>query len=596
VGSDDRAARGERRDADFICSSLLIAGALYPFWHLLASPSAFDPWPAWWLLGGYALVVGALGRRVRALREHLHGLWYAFMWMVVGHFTWLASVNQDSFFYSIGSVIGVIASALMIPSRGALLAFAGFVAALNLARLAAVPAPPGAFLAISGSCLLLLAFAYRRLVGRLGADREISVRQESLERLVAERTRELSEQAETLKRVNARLRREMQERERLEEQLRRSQKLDALGRLAGGVAHDFNNLLTAITGYAEVLRTGLPEGSPLREDAEQICQVADRASGLTSQLLAFSRQNGVDAPVLELDAVLGDAARMLIATMGEGIKTEIRLGAPGCGIRIHRNQLDQVLLNLVVNARDAMARGGTLEVETSVRAKGDDSAWPPGLGADRRVVLRVADTGDGMDAETAARAFDPFFTTKDVGKGTGLGLSIVYGIVQQSGGQIRLDSEPGSGTRFEISWPLVERPAEAGPPAPRPAPRGSERILVVEDEGPVRHLVHRVLEGGGYRVVEAQDAESALRIVSEDRDPIDLVVTDVVMPRMSGIELARRLGNERPDLKVLFMSGHLDHPSLREGSLPPGSLLLPKPFQPKELGAAVREILDRPAA
>jgi signal transduction histidine kinase len=494
-------------------------------------------------------------------------------------------------------VIGVVASALLIPSRPAFRAFSAYVMALGGIAFVTTSTPRSLYLVVWAACIFVLGIAYQVLRWRLAAEEQIATHQESLERLVAERTRELSEQAEALTRVNARLKREMQERERLEEQLRTSQKLDALGRLAGGVAHDFNNLLTAITGYAEVLRSGLPEGSPMRDDAEQICQVAERASGLTSQLLAFSRQNGVSAPVIGLDSVLGDVARMLIATMGEGIHTEIRLGAPGCGVRIHRNQLDQVLLNLVVNARDAMPRGGSLTIETSVRERQPGGAWPPGLAADRCVVLRIADTGHGMETETASRAFDPFFTTKDVGKGTGLGLSIVYGIVQQTGGQIRLESEPGKGASFEISWPLVEPSAQAEVSEnPGPEPRGgSERILVVEDEGPVRHLVHRVLEGGGYRVVEASDAESALRIVNEGGDPIDLVLTDVVMPRMSGIELARRLEHERPELKVLFMSGHLDHPSLREGSLPAGSRLLPKPFQPKDLGAMVRELLDRPA-
>ncbi len=594
----DRARLDGWSEARFISSVLVVTGAFYPFWHLLAPPASFDPWAVWWAIGAYKVLVGALGSRYPVVRDRLRFFLYGDIWMIVAHLAWLSALNFGEPFYALGSVFAVVFAAFMIPTRAALLCFAGYVFVVSEAVFRATGAPWPLHLAVSGACLVVLGVAYKRLARRLAAEREAARNRESLERLVAERTRELSEQTDALARANAQLRRQMEERERLEEQLRRAQKLDALGRLAGGVAHDFNNLLTAITGYAEVLRAGLPEGSALRDDAEQICQVADRATGITNQLLAFSRHPGVGATVIELDVALGELARLLIGTMGEHTTTQLRLGAPGCGIRIHRSQLDQILLNLCVNARDAMPEGGVLTIETSNLGREDATPWHLGLEADRRVVLRVTDTGRGMPPETASRAFDPFFTTKEVGKGTGLGLSIVYGIVQQTGGQIHLESEPGRGTRFEISWPVAAKPAEAevsSSPEPRSS-GGSERILVVEDERWVRHLVHRVLESGGYRVLEAADAESALRIVSEERDPIDLMVTDVVMPRMSGIELARRLEQERPELKVLFISGHLDHPSLREGELPLGSLLLPKPFQPKELGAMVRDLLDRPAA
>jgi PAS domain S-box-containing protein len=382
-----------------------------------------------------------------------------------------------------------------------------------------------------------------------------------------------------------------------EEQLRQSQKMEAIGRLAGGIAHDFNNLLTAITGYGDLLLKGLGEGHPLEREAKEISKAAQRAADLTGQLLAFSRQQVLQPKVLGLNEVVSDMELMMRRVIGEHIQFETRL-APRLGaVKADPGQMHQVLLNLVVNARDAMTDGGKLTIETSdVTLDKKYAARHPGVTAGFYVRLAVGDTGTGMDEQTKARLFEPFFTTKEQGKGTGLGLSTVYGIVRQSGGHISLDSKPGSGTKFQIYLPRVEKerlePAsEVQEPVPETSP-GTEKILLVEDDDSVRDLAREILEMNGYEVVNASNGVEALEVFDAEADSIDLMVTDLLMPQMGGRDLAKKIAPKNPDLRVLYLSGYTDSVVLQQGMLDPGSFFLQKPFTPADLAHKVREALD----
>ncbi len=368
-------------------------------------------------------------------------------------------------------------------------------------------------------------------------------------------------------------------------QLMHAQKLEAVARLAGGVAHDFNNLLTAIRGYSELLLLQLETGHPARGDATEIGAAAARAAALTRQLLAFSRRQVLQPIVLQPNEIVEDMESLLQRLIGEDVTLETDL-EEGVGlVRADPSQLEQVLANLVVNARDAMPDGGTIVVSTRSLEHGPDGAGPV-------VCLTVADTGSGMDEETKARAFDPFFTTKDQGHGTGLGLATVHGIVTQTGGQVTIDSEPGRGTRIDVLLPRADGvPAESPEPA-EPPKRGSETILLVEDEALVRDLARRVLTGRGYQVLEVGDSPDAVGVCESYGGRIDLLLTDVVMPRLNGFELAERLRMIRPDLQVLYMSGYAAPEILRGGLQEGDSAFLPKPFTPDTLAAKVREVLD----
>jgi len=386
------------------------------------------------------------------------------------------------------------------------------------------------------------------------------------------------------------------ERKQLEDELRQAQKMEAVGQLAGGVAHDFNNLLTVITGRSSLLLGRLKADDPLRRNVELIQKTADRAAGLTRQLLAFSRKQVLQRKVLDLNATVAGISAMLRRLIGEDINLLLTLG-PGAGrVNADPGQLEQVLLNLAVNARDAMPRGGTLGVETdSVRLEAAPPDRPDALPPGPYAVLRVADTGVGMDAAVQARIFEPFFTTKEPGKGTGLGLSMVHGVVRQHGGSIRVRSVVGDGTTFEIYLPQVEAPIEAGDPDEAESrPAGRETILLVEDEDDVRSLAREVLERHGYTVLEAGDGIQALRSCETEGDRIDLILTDVVMPRMSGRELVDRVRTARPAMRVLYMSGYTEDAIVRHGVRDASTLLLGKPFAPGDLVGKVREALDRP--
>ena len=389
--------------------------------------------------------------------------------------------------------------------------------------------------------------------------------------------------------------RDVTERRKLEEQYRQAQKMEAVGRLAGGVAHDFNNLLTAITGYSELLLGRLGEDDPSRRYVEEVKKAGDRAASLTRQLLAFSRQQVLELRVLDLNSVVADVERMLRRVIGEDIEL-VTILAPGLRcVKADPSQLEQVILNLAVNSRDAMPQGGKLTIETSNVELAEASRHRHGeLSPGAYVVLAVSDTGCGMTEETQAHIFEPFFTTKEQGKGTGLGLAMVYGIVKQCGGSVWVYSEEGRGTTFKVYLPVVSEQVVAPEPGEsRPIPRrGSETILLVEDEEPVRTLVRNVLEANGYVVVEARHGEDARAVAEMHQGPIQLLVTDVVMPEMSGPELAEHLATFHREMKVLYMSGYTQDAIQRHGLLSPGAAYLPKPFTPEALVRKVREVLD----
>ena len=389
---------------------------------------------------------------------------------------------------------------------------------------------------------------------------------------------------------------DVSERHLLEEQLRQSQKMEAIGQLAGGVAHDFNNILAVVAGYTDLLLSGIPRGDQRRGHVEQISSAVEHASALTRQLLALSRKQFLSPTVLDLNAVLSEMQLLLRRVIGEHVELATVL-APGVGrVKADHAQLEQVVLNLVVNARDAMPRGGRLTLETLALEVNAAAPRPP-LEPGRWIGLVVRDTGTGMDEKTLARIFEPFFTTKERGKGTGLGLSTVYAIVTQSGGRVDVTSEPGRGSAFHVFLPEAPEPiATVPPPAPAVPPRGTETILLVEDDAHVRSTTEAMLRSLGYRVLSAKDGEATLEMLSTLEEPVHLVLTDVVMPRLSGPELAARLRETPKAPRVLFMSGYLDERSVPQGGLPAGSPFLAKPFGLLDLSRRVRETLDSTAA
>ncbi len=383
----------------------------------------------------------------------------------------------------------------------------------------------------------------------------------------------------------------------LESQFRQAQKMEAVGRLAAGIAHDFNNLLTIINGYSELLLQDLPAGDPSREPVEEIAKAGERSAGLTRQLLAFSRQQVLAPRVLDLNALVADTERMLRRLVGEDVAVVTALAAGLWEVRADPGQVEQVLMNLAVNARDAMPRGGRLTLAT--RNVVLDEAYAlahPDARPGPHVLLGVADTGAGIPPEVRARIFEPFFTTKGPGQGTGLGLATVYGIVRQSGGHVAVASEVGVGTAFEVYLPRVEGPAggSRGRAGLRTPPRGAETVLLVEDDAGVRALACHVLAGCGYDVLEAAGGDEALRVAARHGGPIHLIVTDVVMPGAGGRAVAERVVARHPAARVLFVSGYTDDAVLRHGVLRDGVNFLQKPFTPVALAFKVREVLDAP--
>jgi two-component system, cell cycle sensor histidine kinase and response regulator CckA len=384
-----------------------------------------------------------------------------------------------------------------------------------------------------------------------------------------------------------------------EEQLRQWQKVEAIGRLAGGVAHDFNNLLTTITGCTEDLLGQFDPDDLRLEDIREIHKAADRATALTRQLLAFGRRQVLHPQVLDLNGVVAGIEHMLRRLIGEDLEFITLMERKIWPVKVDRGQIEQVLMNLAVNARDAMPEGGKVTIETAnieldeEYARSHVSVKPGGY-----VMLALSDTGCGMDKETQSHLFEPFFTTKEKGKGTGLGLSTVYGIVKQSGGNIWAYSEPGRGSTFKIYLPRAQEAAVAATESPRlpagEAGKGVETILLVEDEESVRKMVGKILSGQGYTILEAAHGEQAIRVCQGHKGPIHLLMTDVIMPRMSGRELAEKLRPLRKEMKVLYMSGYPDNTIVHHGVLQPGTAFLQKPFTLRALEEKVRGVLDSP--
>lgn len=377
----------------------------------------------------------------------------------------------------------------------------------------------------------------------------------------------------------------------LEAQLRQAQKLESVGRLAGGVAHDFNNILTAILGYAECLKSDLPLGDPRQKDIEEIILAGERASALTHQLLAFSRRQALMPTLLDLNATVTNLQRMLERLLGEDIEVVCSLPPGLWNVLADVHQLEQVILNLVVNARDAMPKGGRLTLKTE-NATLDERyvAEHPGSRPGPHVMLEVRDTGAGMDADTLAKLFEPFFTTKEPGKGTGLGLPMVYGIVKQSGGYIEVCSEVGRGSCFRIYLPRADEGAAAAPASSTAAAgaRVRARILLVEDDERVRRIVLRLLRQEGHEVLEVKDGVGALRVVKEDPGALDLLITDLVMPGIDGVELAGRVRALRPELRILYMSGYTERKALDAADA-----FIQKPFSMQALARKVQEVLSK---
>jgi signal transduction histidine kinase/CheY-like chemotaxis protein len=446
-----------------------------------------------------------------------------------------------------------------------------------------------------------LAVAFNTMVGQVRDSRL------ELERKVQERTIELEEanrQLQLLSQSHA-LKRTQAERERTEavdalrnteEQLQQSQKLEAVGRLAGGISHDFNNLLTAIMGYSDLSLKRLRDGDPLKRNLTEIRKAGERAASLTRQLLAFSRKQVMQPKILDLNAVVSDLEKMLRRMIGEDVELTTSLEPELGNVKADPGQMEQVIMNLAVNARDAMPSGGKVTIETA-NVYLDESYARQHLSVmpGPYTMLAVSDTGTGMDAATQRHMFDPFFTTKEDGKGTGLGLSMVYGIVKQSGGNIWVYSELGKGTTFKIYFPRVAATAEKYTHA-APAldiPTGSETILLVEDADMVRDLAREVLQDiSGYRVLEAANAEAAFQICEKHQGRIDLLLTDVVMPGGSGSEVSAHVRALKPDIRVLYMSGYTDDAIVRHGVLEAGLNFIQKPFTPNALALKVREVLD----
>jgi len=379
----------------------------------------------------------------------------------------------------------------------------------------------------------------------------------------------------------------------LEDQFRQAQKMEAVGRLAGGVAHDFNNLLMVISGYAEVMLAELEPKNELREKALAIQQASDRATTLTRQLLAFSRKQLLELKVVDVNAIVADMERLLRPLIGENVEFITSLTPEAVHTRADAGQLEQVLMNLVVNAKDAMSTGGTLTIQTEkIVVDENHHRGPTFIRPGHYVVLSVSDTGMGMDKETQSRIFEPFFTTKEKSKGTGLGLSTVYGIVKQTGGYVMVQSEAGRGASFQIYLPRVDGVAEKHSlPVPHAALGGSETVLLVEDEESVRQLVRETLAAKGYEVMEAENGEDGVAIAARHKGKIDLVITDVVMPGMGGRELVKQLAQTRPETKVLYLSGYTEDAIVSEGTIESGAAFLQKPFTLQNLSRKVREVL-----
>jgi signal transduction histidine kinase/CheY-like chemotaxis protein len=422
---------------------------------------------------------------------------------------------------------------------------------------------------------------------RRTAEAEVRKINEELEQRVAARTADYKKALEDL-------RGEMHRREDLEQQLIQSQKMEAIGRLAGGVAHDFNNLLTVILGYSEMLREHLKADQVGSDYVAEVMQASERASGLTNQLLAFSRRQVSVPQIVDLNDLVRKIDKMLRRIIGEDVRLDIRLAPALPAVEVDPGHIDQVIMNLAVNSRDAMPDGGRLVIETAhVDLTGQYAASHVTPAPGSYALLTVSDTGMGMDADTRARIFEPFFTTKELGKGTGLGLSIVYGIVKQNGGEILVYSEPGQGTVFKIYVPAARGSVQSLPVAGKPAAEpATGAILLVEDEDQVRNLTREMLTRQGYRVFDFASAAEALEFLRGQSEGIDLLISDIVMPQMGGLELAREVQVMRPGIRILMMSGYTETSMSGQGLISPDTVFIHKPFTAASLRDKVGDALQ----
>ncbi|MET0594315.1 MAG: ATP-binding protein [Polyangiaceae bacterium] len=442
-----------------------------------------------------------------------------------------------------------------------------------------------------------------RLLQALANSTSVALENASLNAELETRLRERTDALAAAKRAEEEARHELEERkrteaalQRTEHQLRQSQKMDAVGQLAGGIAHDFNNLLSVIMSFSSLAAADLPQGDPRRDDIEEIYKAGERAAALTKRLLTFSRQQMLEPKVVDLGEVAKGMEMMLRRIIGEDMQLEMFISNELFPTFADAGQIEQVLMNLVVNGRDAMPKGGKLTVEaTNVHLAGDYTSTHLGVADGDYVMLAVSDTGTGMDKETQARIFEPFFTTKEKGKGTGLGLSTVYGIVKQSGGHVWVYSELGEGTTFKVYLPKCSEARQATAAAVPVVTRlaGSETILVVEDDEQVRIAVRGILRRNGYQVIEAKRASEAVAVCESQSPKIDLVLTDVVMPEMSGMQLVEKLRDIRPDLRVVCMSGYAGEAAVRHGLVESGVAFVQKPLTPEVLLVKVRQVLEQ---
>jgi signal transduction histidine kinase len=559
----------------------LLGGGSYPVWHLLGPPNAIDPWWIWWAIG--AAFASSAGRALWVGGDIGKPSFYWPSYLVAVHLFTLAALNHFDPFYLIASIASVITTIFYVSDRRALLGYTGLIALLSGSLF---------FLGDSKEVLYygfavisLLAYGY---ISVESSRRSMEVRvleNRGLAKKVSTRTRQLEG-------ARAHLRREILERRRLEDESRVAQRMEAVGRMAGGFAHEFNNQLMTIRLFAGLLRTEI-EDPRLQDDVDRILRTTEQGARLTKEILALSRQSNPIVSVVDLNDRVQAQLPVIERLMPENVSTVCRLRAETSLIRVDEDGLDQILVNLALNARDAMPQGGTLTLESAeVDVPGLDLPAHSEISArERAVVLTVSDTGKGIDPEDQARIFDPFFTTKSGAKGTGMGLSVVWTIVTQHGGHVRVHSERGAGTRFELYW-LPARASEVVKPKGEetvPAPVASgERVLLVEDDIELRTGLGRYLRMTGYQVAEARDAEEALDLLEKGTAPFDLLVTDVIMPGIDGLELIHRAGASHPGMRAILLSGQLNGDSSQES---PGVPFLRKPFSPEKLLGVMRDVL-----